>query len=40
MITFATFSWYELLCYKEIPNIYWMTRVHMLLSFKYINLVQ
>ena len=27
MITFAMFYWYELLYYKEILSIYWMTLV-------------
>ena len=27
MITFAMFYWYQLLYYKEIPSIYWMTLV-------------
>ena len=27
MITFAMSYWYELLYYKEIPSIYWMTLV-------------
>ena len=37
MVTFVMFKWYELLHYKEIPTIYWMTLVR---AFKrYIPLI-
>ena len=32
MIKFATFYLYELLYYKEIPSIYWMTLVVILMK--------
>ena len=32
MVTNLMFKWYELLHYKEIPAIYWMTLVYLLYS--------
>ena len=39
MVIFVMFKWYKLLHYKEIPHIYWMTHVVLLIQVDMQNMI-